>query len=367
MKFTTPQPTTARALGIVGRAAASRSTLPVLGNVLVFADAGGAQVRYTATDIEVTLTVSVPAEVEDRGMATLPAKTLTDLVNSLPPGPLSMARSGKTQTTAITCGRVKSSIKGIDAQEFPTVQRLDRDKASAIDAQALKTMLGAVAFAAAKDDTRPILRGVYVRIGDGRIKLAASDGFRVAEIVRDCEGPTVAALMPLRAAEILRAVIDGADEVLAQITPERAIFKAGDVELVAQLVAGEFPKYEAIIPNAHSTRVAVATREGVKACKTVDVIAREASHNMRMEIGASSVTLGAVAAETGDGASEIDAVVAGPGLVVGVNATYLAAALDAIEAPQAVIELTTPTSPMVVRPLDDDRQLCVIMPVNLGK
>lgn len=365
MKFTTPQPTTATALGIVGRAAASRSTLPVLGNILI--DADGEVVRYTATDLEVSLTVEAPATVEAPGRATLPAKTLTDLVNSLTGESLTMALAAKTQTTTITCGRVKSSIKGIAAEEFPTVQRLDRDKAAVIDAQVLWTMLGAVTFAAAKEETRPILRGVYLRIGDGRIKLAASDGFRVAEIVRDCDGPTVAAVLPLRAAEILRAIIDGAEEVLAQITPERAIFRAGDVELVAQLVAGEFPKYEGIIPKAHSTRVAIGARDGVKACKTVDVIARDASHTMRMEIGEGAVTLGAVAAETGDGASEIDAVVAGPGLTVAVNAQYMSAALDAIGAQRAVIELTTPTSPMVIKPLDDDRQLCVIMPVNLGK
>jgi len=365
MKFTTPQPTTAAALGIVGRAAASRSSLPVLGNVLI--DADGEVVRYTATDLEVALTVEAPAKVEQPGRVTLPAKTLTDLVNSLPGESLTMALTAKTQTTTMTCGRVKSSIKGIAAEEFPTIQRIDRSKASAIDAQALKAMLGAVTFAAAKDDTRPILRGVYLRIGDGRIKLAASDGFRVAEIVRDCDGPTVAAVLPLRAAEILRAIIDGAEEVLAQIEPERATFKAGDVELVAQLVAGEFPRYEAIIPKSHTTRAAIATRDGVKACKTVDVIARDASHTMRMEIGVTAVTLGAVAAETGDGASEIDATVAGPGLTVGVNATYMAAALDAIEAPQAVIEFGSATSPLVVRPLGDDRQLCVIMPVHTGK
>ena len=178
MKVSCLQENLAKGLGIVGRAVSPRSTLPVLGNVLLATDAG--RLKLSATNLEVGINCWIGAKVEEDGAITVPARTLIDLVNALPPERVDMELIVRTQTLNLRAGRSESNIKGIDAQEFPIVPVAEGEGGIPIEPDVLRTAIQQVAFAAATDESRPILTGVLAKFEDSHLTLAAADGFRLS-------------------------------------------------------------------------------------------------------------------------------------------------------------------------------------------
>ncbi len=376
MKFSCMQENLAKGLSVVSRAVASRSTLPVLGNILIATD--NARLRLSATNLELGITCWIGAKIEEEGSITLPAKTLVDLVNTLPQDHVQMTLTTRTQTVHLQCGRIRSSIKGIDAQEFPAIPPADLDTAIQLNVEDLRDMIGAVIFAAATDEARPILTGVLAKIDGGNVTLAASDGFRVAERTAHLSTPApepITAIIPARALAELGRVINAEDPVYMHLPPGRGqvIFHHGSVELVSQLIEGSFPAYQNIIPKSYKTRAVVSTDEFRKACKSSDIIAREAAHTTRLKIRPGEeltpgyVTISATAAETGDNVAEMDAMVEGEPVEVAFNVKYLVDVLGIIDTPNVALETSSATSPGVIRPVGRDDYVYVVMPMHLGK
>lgn len=376
MKFTCLQDNLSKGLGIVSRAVSARSTLPVLGNILLATD--NAQVRLSATNLELAVTCWIGAKIEDEGSVTLPAKTLVDLVNTLPGEPVSLALTARTQTVNLNCGRIKASIKGIDAQEFPTIPPADLDKSIQLNVEDLRAMITSVIFAAAADETRPILTGVLARLEGNRFVLAASDGFRVAERTAYLSSPVsdpVTAVIPARALAELARIIDPEQPVYMYLPPGRGqvIFHNGTVELVAQLIEGAFPVYQGIMPKSYRTRTVVSTDEFRKACRSSDIIAREAAHTTRLkikpgeELTPGHVTISATAAETGDNVADLDATIEGDAVEIAFNVKYLVDVLGVIDTPNVALETAGATSPGVIKPVGRDDYVYIVMPMHLGK
>jgi len=376
MKFSCLQDNLAKGLSLVSRAVATRSTLPVLGNILLATDNG--RLKLAATNLELSLTCWIGAKIEAEGAITLPAKTLVDLVNTLTPDTVTLSLSARTQAVNLQCGRIKASIKGIDAQEFPVIPAADMDRAILLNVDDLREMIGAVIFAAATDEARPILTGVLARIEGTHVVLAASDGFRVAERTASLSEPApeaVTAIIPARALAELARVIHSDEPVYMDLPPGRGqvIFHHGNVELVSQLIEGAFPAYQNIIPKSYKTRTVVSTDEFRKACKSSDIIAREAAHTTRIkvkpgeELTPGHVTISATAAETGDNVADLDATIEGDPIEIAFNVKYIVDVLNVITTPNVALETSTATSPGVIRPVGRDDYVYVVMPMHLGK
>ncbi len=377
MKFSCLQDNLAKGLSLVSRAVAARSTLPVLGNILLTAEEG--RLRLSATNLELAITCWIGAKIEDEGSITLPAKTLVDLVNTLPQDTVTLSLTARTQTVNLTCGRIKASIKGIDAQEFPAIRPADIDNAIQLNVEDLRDMIAAVIFAAATDQARPILTGVLARLEGNRVTLAASDGFRVAERVAHLSTPVdepVTAVIPARALAELGRIINAEDPVYMDLPPGRGqvIFHHGNVELTSQLIEGTFPAYQNIIPKGYKTRTVVSTEEFRKACKSSDIIAREAAHTTRLKVKPGDddlvpghVTISATAAETGDNMAELDATIEGEPVEIAFNVKYLVDVLNVIDTPNVALETSASTSPGVLRPVGRDDYVYVVMPMHLGR
>jgi DNA polymerase-3 subunit beta len=376
MKFSCLQENLAKGLSVVSRAVASRSTLPVLGNILLATD--NARLRLSATNLELGITCWIGAKIEEEGAITLPAKTLVDLVNTLPQEHVHIGLTTRTQTVNLQCGRIRSSIKGIDAQEFPAIPTADLDTALQLNVEDLRDMISAVIFAAATDEARPILTGVLAKIDGGQVTLAASDGFRVAERTAHLSTPApepVTAIIPARALAELGRVINAGDPVYMSLPPGRGqvIFHHGSVELVSQLIEGSFPAYQNIIPKSYKTRTVLSTEEFRKACKSSDIIAREAAHTTRLkirpgeELTPGHVTISATAAETGDNVAELDATIDGDPVEIAFNVKYLVDVLGVIDTPNVALETSSATSPGVLRPVGRDDYVYVVMPMHLGR
>jgi len=391
----------AKGLSIVNRAVSTRSTLPVLGNILL--EARGNQLRLAATNLEIGINCWIGATVEDEGAITVPARLISELVASLPPDVVQMDLSVRTQTLHLRCARIDANMKGIDAKDFPLIPTIsgaeDADDAATqidgmrieLESVGLRKMIGQVVFAAATDESRPTLTGVEVKFHDGRISMAATDGYRLSVRSAQVEGldssPREPLIVPARSLnELGRISADGDESTrITVLVPEQnrnqILFQVigrpdmkgafHRVELVSQLIEARFPDYRAIIPKSHSTRTVVNTSDLLKAVRVASLFARDNANIVRMTItppngSNGQIKVTATSTEQGDNVNEIDAMVEGSGLDIAFNAKYLIDVLTQIEHPQVVIETTQQTRPGTIRPvgMGEDEFLHVVMPMH---
>jgi len=377
MKVTCLQENLARGLSIVSRAVAQRSTLPVLGNILIATESG--RLRLSATNLELGITCWVGAKVIEEGATTAPARTFVDLVNTLPNDQVEMELAIRTQTLNVRSGPFNNDIKCIDAQEFPPLPPADQEGGLVLQVEELREMIQQVAFAASTDDARPVLTGVLAEISDGELVMAAADGFRLS--VRTAHLPSldirpIKAIIPARAlSELSRVIGDGEDTVQMILPPARGqvIFRAKNVELVSQLIEGTFPDFAGIIPTSYATRSVVSTSSFRKACKAAEIFARDSAHSARLRINPGSelepgkLEVSATSAETGSNETVIDATVEGEPIEIAFNVRFLVDVLGVIDNPNVALETSTSSSPGVIRPVGRDDFIHVLMPMYLGR
>lgn len=390
MKVSCLQENLAKGLSIVGRAVATRSTLPVLSNVMLATD--GSRLKLSATNLEIGIVCWIGAKVEEDGSITVPARLLTDFINSLPPERIDMELTVRTQTLNLKCARFEANIKGIDAQEFPLIPTAGESANQQIgkislDPSMLRQMIDQVVFAAATDESRPILTGVLAKFQEEQLTLAAADGFRLSVRTAHLPEPVpepVTVIVPARAlAELSRIcgehgrTVGGEQEqpIEITITPARnqVLFHTANVDLVSQLIEGNFPDYNQIIPKSYTTRTVVSTSDFLKAVKTANIFARDAANIVRLEIlpggelAPGRVILMATSAEVGDNVGEIDAMIEGEELEIAFNAKYLIDVLSVVDAAQVVLETTSASSPGVIKPVGSENFTHVIMPMHISR
>ncbi len=377
MKVSCLQENLARGLSTVARAVANRSTLPVLANVLLATDNG--RLRLTATNLEMGISCWIGAKIDEEGSTTAPARTLVDLVNTLPNDRVEMELVVRTQTLKVRCGSFNNDLKGIDAQEFPPLPQASEEEGVTLNVEDLKEMIAQVAFAASTDDARPVLTGVLLEIDNGQLTLAAADGFRLSVRKAHLSSPGVGklrAIVPARAlAELGRILSDGEETVTMVLPPNRGqvLFRSKNVELVSQLIEGNFPDYQGIIPTTSATRTVLPTAAFLKACKAADIFAREAAHSARLRITPGSelepgrVLVSATSAETGSNETIVDATVEGGAVEIAFNVRFLVDVLGVVDTPNVALETNTASSPGVLKPVGRDDFLHVVMPMHLGR
>jgi len=377
MEFSCLQENLAKGLAIVGRAVATRSTLPVLSNILLATDQG--RLKLSATNLEVGINCWIGAKVKEDGAITVPARLLTDFVNSLPPERIDAQLVTRTQTLGLKCANSDANIKGIDAQEFPLIQALTEDAAISLEPETLREMINQVTLAAAVDESRPVLTGVLAQISGSTLTMAAADGFRLS--VRSAElseeAPQAASvIIPARAlGELARisAEEDKAIRMTVAANRGQVFFRMTNIDLVSQLVEGTFPNYEQIIPKAHATRTVVDVSELRKAVEIAHLFARDAANIVKFRIAPEEESIGgrltimATSAELGNSVSEIGASVEGEPIEIAFNAKYLIDVLSVMPTPQLTIQTSSPSSPGVFKPVGEEEFLHVIMPMHIAK
>ncbi|MFW5941960.1 MAG: DNA polymerase III subunit beta [Chloroflexota bacterium] len=377
MRVSCLQENLAKGLNVVGRAVSTRSTLPVLGNVLLATDEG--RLKLSATNLEIVITCWVGAKVEEEGATTVPARTFNDLVTALPQERVELDLHEDTETLHVSCARTEANIKGIDAQEFPLVPEPEDESRVRIEASVLKEMINQVSFAAASDDARPTLTGIFTQFDGDTLTMAATDGFRLsrrsAQFPGHVDKPRTV-IVPARALEELARVMSDDVEELYVIMPEgrnQIIFDLDTIVVVSQLIDGNFPDFSSVIPKGHKTRTVLNTAAFLKACKTADIFAREASHTARVsiepgnELTSGYATISATSTETGDNVVQIDAEVDGEQVELNFNVKFLTDVLSVVGSPQVALETTSSVEPGVVKSVGEDDFLHIIMPMQFGR
>ncbi len=376
MKATVSQQNLAHGLSIVSRAVSTRSTLPVLSNVLIATDEG--RLRLSATNLELGITCWISARIEEEGSTTVPARTFTDLVSTLPVDQVSLTLNTRTQALNVRCGASTSDIKGIDAQEFPPFPAPDLADGVMLNVADFKEMVQQVVFAASTDEARPVLMGVLVTVAGSEITLAAADGFRISErraVLANPVSQDLTAIIPARALSELARVASDPEQTIQMLIPKgrgQVIFHMKDVELVSQLIDGNFPPYKQVIPRTYKTRTVISAGEMLKACKQAEIIARDSTNVARIDIKPAgemkpgTVEISAQSEETGSSEATVDATIEGAPLLIAFNVRFLREVLEVIKTPNVSIETTQANSPGTIRPVGEDNFLHVIMPMHLG-
>ncbi|MBP1705813.1 MAG: polymerase beta subunit [Chloroflexi bacterium] len=369
MKLSVISENLARGLSVVSHAVSSRSTLPVLANVLLKTEDAG--LKLTATNLEIGITYWVPGKIDTDGAITVPARLLTEIVGGLPAGERIDLEVRQGDRLHLSCGRFETTLRGIDADEFPAIPAAGERPTTRIAQRVLRRALGEVTFAAASDEARPILTGVLTRFEGDQLTLAAADNYRIAistiPILDAVEETSV--VVPARSySELARVLADSDDPVDVILAPARnqIMFHADGVDLVSRLIDGQFPNYQQVLPSSHATRVEVDRDDLLKAVRLAAYIASASANIVRLQVapeGAPVITVGA-AADVGDHQGAVDAAVEGDSTSIAFNARYLADVLSNVDADRFAIELQGPLAPGVFRPADGRPYTHVVMPVR---
>lgn len=355
---------------------AGKSTLPVLSNILLATDEG--RLKLAATNLEIGITCWIGAKVEEEGAVTIPAKLLSDVVSGLPNDKIVLNLDARTQTINVRCARFEANIKGIEADEFPVIPTVaDREPTVRFEPSALREAIDQVAFAAATDDTRPVLTGVLLRLKGTTATFAAADGFRLAvKTIQLGQAVTesIDVIIPARALTELSRIIgdvEGTVDVTVTPTGGQILFHTEATDLVSRLIEGKFPDFERIIPSAHATRTVLETQELAKAVKLASYFANASANIIKLtlesggDLGPGRLTISANAAEVGDNQSALDGMVNGEGGQIALNVKFLAEALNAMKTAQIALETQTPQSPGVFKPVGQEGYVHIVMPMTV--
>ncbi|NJL06362.1 MAG: DNA polymerase III subunit beta [Chloroflexaceae bacterium] len=380
MRLSCLQENLKRGLAMVNHAISPRSPLPILANVLLATDSG--RLRLAATDLESGITCWVGAKVDEEGAVTIPAKLFNDVVNNLPNDRVTLTLDARTQTVLVECGRYKTNIKGIDAEEFPPIPNATEEEPTfTVAPDQLQHAIQQVAFAAASDESRPVLTGVLMRLRDNQVTMAAADGYRLA--IRTLNLPIGAInpapaltefIVPARAlADLARILSDDGGAVAVTVTSggRQVMFHNEMVNVVLRLLDGKFPDFERIIPTVYTTRSMLDTAEVLKAVKLAALFATSSQNIVKLsfepgdDLGPGKLVISANATEVGDNQGEMDGLVHGEVSQIAMNVRFLSEALTAIKVAQVAVEMQGPQSPGVFKPVGQDSYVHIIMPMTI--
>ena len=374
MKVSCTQEALSRGLGIVGRAVAVRSPLPITSNVLIATDNG--QIRLVATDAQ-TLTMScwIGGQIEEEGAITVPARLLTDFVNTLPNEKIVMSVAPRSRQMRLVCARNEATIGGIDADDFPPAPAVKDGVAVSLKPKELRQAIAQTVFAAATDDSRPILTGVDTKLEGNKLTLAASDGFRLSVYDLALEKPVAdkaEIVIPAKAlSELNRLLGDEEEDVTLQTdaAKSRVLFRLTNIEMVAQLIQGSFPNITQLIPASSTSNAVVSVADFLREARIAAVFARDGSGIVRLVVtpGEGSipgtVKISARAEEIGDNEGVIDAAVDGEGVKIAFNGKYLQDVLQAMDGGEISLQTSGPSSQGAFRAVGADNYVHIIMPM----
>ena len=366
MDLTVDQSTFSRALRLIARVAPARATLPILQMALLHCEQG--HLTLTSTDGDLGVSTRLAADVAAPGRTTLPARLLDDYVGQLPAEPVRLTLDTEQRRVRVSCGRFAANVATMEADDFPTFPAADAGTALDLDAGRLREAIERVAFAAARDESRPVLSAVLFAFGPDGLTLAAADGFRLARArLPEAAAAPQQLLVPARAATEFGRLLADAEAARLLRTPDgRGVYLAArETTLFTRLIEGRFPDIDRVIPREWRTRAVVETASFRQAVRVAGLFGGGEARPVVLEAAPDRLRLHARGDETGEAESELPATVEGDPQAVALNTRLLTDLLDVARRPQLEMSWTTPQTPVVVREAGqpDSADLSVMMPL----
>lgn len=367
MDITVDQSNLARALRLVSRATPARSSLPILQTVRL--DAQPNRLVLATTDLELGMMTSAVAHVSDPGAVCVPARLLSEYVAQLSTEPVRLTLNPEGHRLRLSSGRFVANIATMDAAEFPVLPPPTTTRALTLAATRLREAIARVAFAAARDDTRPILTAVLFDFGQDGLTLAAADGFRLARVrIAGVNASSQQLLVPARVVTELGRVLGEAESVRLVPTAESrgVYFIIGETTLFARLIEGRFPDVERVIPQDGKTHVTIETTTFRQAIRVAGLFGGSGdARPVVLDAAPGRLHLRARGDETGDAEADLPAELQGDSQAIAVNTRLLADVVDTVAASHIRLSWSSPQTPIVLREVgrEEAADLVVIMPL----
>ncbi len=363
MKFRISKEAFLDGLQKVQHVVSSRTTLPILSNVLLVAKGG--RLQFTTTDLDVGITGSVEAQIEKEGSTTLPAKRLVSIVRELPSSEVEVSVDSKNHAS-IRSGPSFFKIIGLGEAEFPPLPDFSGAKEFKIPQAVLRDGLRKTSYAISTDETRYVLNGIFTSFRDGKLTLVATDGRRLAMVDADLEFPAsheTDVIVPTKAVQELQRLLGEAGDVLVKLSDSQISFTIGDCLLCSKLIEGNYPNYRQVIPGDSNERV-VIPREGLlETVRRVSLLSSEKSNSVKLVFSENRIEITANSPDVGEAQESMDVIYQGPPMQIAFNPEFLQAPLRSLESDDVYLDLIDEMSPGVLR--IDGSFLYVLMPMRV--
>ena len=366
MKFYCLQENLNKGLIQVGRIATTKSSLPILENVLLKTESG--RLKLVTTDLEAVIIQWVGGKVEKEGSLTVPCRLFSEYISSLPNNKIEL-KSDSGVDLAVSVDEYEANIKGQTAEDFPIIPEIKDKVFTSINSKTLSDALAEVVYAAAIDDSKPVLAGVLFYFDKKNLKLVATDSYRLAEKTISLKNNVAAKkiIIPAKTVSDLQKLLAEINEDIdIKIGESQALFHSKNTDLIARLIEGNFPDYEKIIPEQYSTKAVLPRDNFINVVKTASLFAREGGNSIRLKLNPKGkLTVYAAASQVGDNISQTEAEVLGTEGEISFNAKYLLDVLTSLKSPKVSIEIGGKLKPAVVRPEGKSDYLHIIMPLSV--
>jgi DNA polymerase-3 subunit beta len=369
MKFTITREQLQEGLVAVAASVPSKTTLPVLSNILVEATADG--LRLSGTDLDIAVSTTVAASVDQEGAITLPAKKLVEIVRELPSAAIRMTSSGEQRVT-IECGRAKFRLLGLPREEFPAFPTVKFEGGWKCSAADLQKLVGHVAFAASTEESRPILNGVLWELRPERMRMVATNGHRLARMdvpTSDGMGKGQADLIvPPKALDQIRRLYRDDEEIEIAKSENHLGFRSAKTQIFTRLIEGPYPNYEQVIPRENDKSATADKSALTSAIRRMSIVASDQTHRIRMALASGSCKLSVQTPDLGEAQEEMTISYDGDPLEIGFNASYLLEILKYIPTDEVRMTFKGPERAATCEPVgwnDPASYLTLVMPLRL--
>lgn len=377
MKFTITRENLQKGLADVAGSVPTRTTLPVLSNLLVETDEGG--IRLSGTDLDTAVSVHVPAEVEEPGAITAPARKLQEIARELPPAPINIASQGEAIT--ITGGRSRFRLNGLPKDEFPAFPSVPFDDAEGnawtLTGEELNQLISHVSFAVSTEETRPILNGVLWQLGEGQMRMVATNGHRLAKMTLPREGATADAelIVHPRALQQVEKLFGKEQTVEIARSENHLGFRSNGTQIYTRLIEGPYPNYEQVIPKDNDKTMIVQKAALNAAIRRMAIVASDQTHRIRLSLGGPMCKFSVQTPDLGEATEELPVEYDGEPMEIGFNANYLLELLRYMPGDEVRLSFKAPERAATMEPVGNRAEggeggdtpdfLCLVMPLRL--
>ena len=367
MRFTIDQSEFMEGLSAVVNIVPARTPLPIIGNLLL--DVAEDTVSLSATDLDLSVTIRVPAGVEEPGRITLPAKKLADMIRALP---ASLVRlKGDNEHVTVECESSRFRIHGLPAEDFPTFPTLDFESGWTVSAGVVERLAAHTSFAASTEDTRPILNGVLWEIGKDRMQMVATNGHRLARysvpLSDGSKREVQSVIVPPKALSQIGRIFAPDDELQVANDEKQIGFRGERGVVFSRLIEGPYPNYEQVIPRDNDKRARADKERLTGALRRMSVMASDQTHRVRLALDQDTLRFHVSTPDVGEGSDQMPVAFEGGAIEIGFNASYLLEVLRYVDSEEVEISLKAPERAAILKPGDDESDdfLCLVMPLRL--
>jgi DNA polymerase-3 subunit beta len=367
MKLTCAKEELAEKLQVAGRGVSTRASVQILAGILLRAASG--QLSLSATDMEISLRVSLDAQVEDEGSVVVPGRLLVDIVRLLPAGEVTISHRAEEGVVELVCGTASYRLHTYAAEDFPRLPEIEASTAFTVDKEAFADTIARVSRSASRDESRPVLTGVLVRFEGDKLVMAATDSYRLS--VKETalpEGPgrEVEAIVPARALAELARLAQGGEPGSLQVGVQenQVVFGVDDVWLTARRIDGQFPNYKQLLPETFEAEVTMPREEFLDVVRRTSVLAQRKSP-LRLRFEEGELTVSAQTQDVGEARESLPISYSGETIEIGFNAEFLRDGLESVSDDSVRVKLISPLRPGLIHGESDDF-LYLIMPIRLA-